>query len=131
MDRRYRLAAAVLGLAGVVAWFAYGLVLDAQLKNHLDEAVLHNPTAGFWVLRIGLAVAALALACLALSRVVRERPARKWFFAVAFVLLLPLTLRGLPLRWAFLPSFLLSALYLALAILPERETKTRLDGAKD
>lgn len=108
---------AVAGLVGLVAWYAYGLVLDAQLMHRLQDAVVSGPIPVFWALRIGRPLVVVALACAALIQTIRDRRARGWFIAVLLILLGPLVLRGLPPRLLInLPYYLLSALYLVLAL---------------
>jgi len=115
MGRSQRLVLAVLGLVGLVGWCAYVLALDTQLMHRLQDAVLIRPGI-FWALRLGLLPAAVALACVALVQTIRNRSVRGWFIAALLVLLAPLVLKGLPLRLTLLPYYLLSALYLVLAL---------------
>jgi hypothetical protein len=111
------LVLAVAGLVGLVAWYAYGLALDAQLMHRLQDAVVSGPVTAFWALRLGWPLIVVALACVALLQTIRDRSVRGWFIAVLLVLLVPLVLSGLPPRLLInLPYYLLSALYLVLAL---------------
>ena len=116
MARSQRLVVAIVGLVGLVTWYAYGLALDAQLMQRLQDAVVSGPMPVFWALRLGLPLVVVTLACVALLQTIRDRPVRGWFIAVLLVLLAPPVLRGLPLRLTYLPYYLFSALYLVLAL---------------
>jgi hypothetical protein len=117
MGRSQRLVLAVVGLVGLVAWYAHGLALDAQLMQRLQDAVVSGPIPVFWALRLGWPLVVVALACVALLQTIGDRPVRGWFIAVLLVLLAPFVLSGLPPRLLInLPYYLLSALYLMLAL---------------
>lgn len=58
----------------------------------------------------------MALACVALLQMIRNRPAQRWFIAVLLVVVAPLVLRGGSLRLIYLPYYLFSVLYLVLAL---------------
>lgn len=119
MGKSHRLVLAVLGLVGLVGWYAYGLARYARLMHGLqlqDTVVFAHTTGIVWALRLGLLPTAVALACVAFLQTIRDRPVRGWFIAVLLVLLAPLVLRGLPLRLTYLPYYLLSALYFVLAL---------------
>ena len=116
MGRSQRLVLAVVGLVGLVGWCAYGLALDVQLMHRLQDVEVYGPVTVFWTLRLGLPLVAVALACVVLLQTIRDRSVRGWSVAILLVLLGPPVLRGLPLRLAYLPYYLFSALYLVLAL---------------
>jgi hypothetical protein len=116
VGRSQRLVLAIVGLVGLVGWYAYGSVLDARLVQDLQDAEVVGSGGIWWALRFGLPVVVVALACMTLLQTIRDRPVRGWCIAVLVVLLGPLVLRGLPLRPGYLPYYLFSALYLVLAL---------------
>lgn len=119
MGRSQRLVLAVVGLVGLVAWYAYARIYDARLihRLRLQEGAIFAPSGVWSALRFGLPVIAVVLASIALLQTIRDRPVRGWSLAVVVVLLGPLVItRGLPLRWVNLPYYLLSALYLVLTL---------------
>jgi hypothetical protein len=107
---------AVVGLVGLVGWYAYWSVLDVRLSHGLQHGVVAGPVTIFWALRIGLPFLAVAFACVAFVQTFRDRPARGWSIAILVVLLGPLVLRGLPLRLGYFPYYVASAPYLVLAM---------------
>lgn len=127
MGRSQRLAMAVVGLVGLVGWYGFVFARDAQLMHELqlqDAVVVFPSVVG--ALRRGWPLVVVALACVALLQTIRDRPTRGWFVAVLVVLAAPFVSRGLlPLRYAYLPYYLFSALYLVLALSahnPRRKT---------
>lgn len=129
MGRSKRVVPAAVGLVGLVAWYAYGLALDAQLMHRLQDAVVSGPMPVFWALRLGWPLVVVTLAGIALLQTIRDRPVRGWFIAVLLVLLAPFVLRGLPLRLLInLPYYLLSALYFVLAVSVRSPRKEEATG---
>ncbi len=109
---------AVVGLVGLVGWYAYGFARDVQFLHGLQvqDAVVAGPMTIWWALRFGLPVVVVALACVALLQTMRDRSVRGWSIAVLAVLLGPVVLTGTPIRLRYLPYYLFSALYLVLAL---------------
>jgi len=107
---------AIVGLVGLVGWYAYGFALDVQFIQGLQDAVVAGPMTVFWALRFGLPLVVVAFACVALLQTIRDRSVRGWSIAVLVVLLGPLVLTGMPIRLRYLPYYLFSALYLVLAL---------------
>lgn len=128
MGKSQRLLPAVVGLVGLMAWYGYGLALDAQLMHRLQDAMLSGAMPVFWALRLGWPLVVVALACVALLQTIRDRPVRRWFIAVLLILLAPFVLSGLPPRLLInVPYYLLSALYFVLALSarsPRKESAT-------
>jgi len=107
---------AVVGLVGLVGWYAYVFARNAQLMHGLPPEAVVTSGGIWWALRFGLPFLAVAFACVALVQTIRDRSVRGWSIAVLVVLLGPLVLRGVPIRLRYLPYYLFSALYLVLAL---------------
>lgn len=118
MVKRQRVVLAVVGLVGLVAWYAYVSILDVRLihRLRLQEGVVFPASDTWSALRFVLPLVVVVLASVALVQTIRDRPLKAWAVAVLVVLLGPLVARGLPLRSGYLPYYLFSALYLVLAL---------------
>ena len=70
----------------------------------------------WWAVRIGLPLLTVGFGAAALAAVYRGRSPRSSSVVVLLLLLLPPVLRGFPLRWGYLPYYLLAAVYLAVVV---------------
>lgn len=116
MERQRVLTA--VGFAGLVAWAIWGFVLDVHLADEARAQVASASLMSFWwALRVGLPLLTVGFGAAALVAVYRGRSPRATSVVVLLLLLLPFVVRGFPLRWAYLPHYLLAAVYLAVVVL--------------
>ena len=115
MDRQRVLVAA--GLAGLVAWAVWGFAVDVRVADEARGQVASRSLMIFWwAVRVGLPLLTLGFGAAAAVAVYRGRSPRVTSVVVLLLLLLPLVVRGFPLRWGSLPYYLLAAVYLAVVV---------------
>jgi hypothetical protein len=121
MDRQKVLTAT--GFAGLVAWAVWVVVTAGRVPEGAQTTgAVH--TFSFWlVLRFGWPLLALGSGCAVLVSALRDHRPRLWSVVVLVLLLLPLVLRGFPLRLVYLPLYALSAVYLAVVVSVYGRTK--------
>ena len=113
MPRRLPLILAALGLVGLSAWYGRVLLIDHRLLGPIWAQMTARPIQVFMLIRLSLPFVVVLLGLASLIAAARRKSPAPWFLGLAFLLIAPLVVEGLPLRPTLVPYYLLFLFYLA------------------